>query len=114
MKGPILPLSAKTGSPHPLPSKDRHAWDSCSLSLQVPLTQAALLSTVTGGSGLHSPCLRRTHQVFISLVQLSPCLAPDPPHSVEFINIVSLLPFSALPAFLVSYCLSKLGTAVAI
>lgn len=114
MKGPILPLSAKTGSPHPLPSKDRHAWDSFSLSLQVLLAQAALLSTVTGGSGLHGPWLRRTHQVFISLMQLSPCLAPDPPHSVEFINIKRLLHFSALPAFLFSYSLSKLGAAVAI
>jgi hypothetical protein len=47
MKGPFLPPSAKTGSPQPLPYKDRHAWDSCSLSSGVLLAQATLLGIVT-------------------------------------------------------------------
>lgn len=104
MKGPILPVSATTSSPQPLPAR-------------IPV--ARLL-----GSCWHSlPCwaqrlrvcaaqsLSQENPWAISLVQLVQVwYLPLPALGVEFINILSFLHLSALLAFLLfSHCLSNPG-----
>lgn len=100
MKCPILPVSANTGGPQPLPARTG-MQDSCSLSDGPLLAQPALLGTVAGASGLHSPCLvGEPTGYFLGAAQPRSGTRPSLLLGVEFINILSLLHFSALPAFL--------------
>lgn len=78
------------------------------MSARLLLAQPALLGTAAGALGRPSPHLRRTHGLFpwCSLVQI--WYLPLPTLGVEFINILSLLHFSAFLAFLLLCCLASL------
>lgn len=92
MKGPIPPVSAKNGSPV-IASKDRPSRIpvACGHSLPCWAQWLGVLGCTVPVSGEPGA---------ISLVQRHPGLVPALPHSEEFINILSLLNFSALLAFL--------------
>lgn len=97
MKGPILPVSAKTGSPRPLPTRLPVAcvlgpcWHSLSCWAQWLGFWAA-------------QSLSQENPRAISWVQLSPALVPAPPHSgggiYKYSELFALISPSSLPPVL--------------
>lgn len=97
MKGPILPVSAETGSPQPLPARLPVAcvlgpcWHSLSCWAQWLGFWAA-------------QSLSQENPQAISWVQLSPALVPAPPHSgggiYKYSELFALISPSSLPPVL--------------